>query len=99
VAPTADNGLDRHLLVLARAIVGDNGNFNLRLPAGGDYYLLVISEHAKRTAEKPVFRDLAELGRYVSSAYDLIGRSDYRWTRKSITKDERLHWELGPAAE
>lgn len=71
------------------------GSFQLDLPRGGTYFFLLLSANARRGSPKmPDRRDLAELGRYVTSAYDLLGPGQYRWTERRLRNDATLDWQF-----
>ncbi|MCA9184523.1 MAG: hypothetical protein KDA99_02850, partial [Planctomycetales bacterium] len=57
-----------------------NGEFRVRLPVPGKYYLLVISRNATRPRHlAPTPQELAGIGRYFLPAIDLLGDQDYKW--------------------
>ena len=58
------------------------GRFQLKLPVGGDYHVLVISGNSHRPEGKlPATKDLAEMGRYFLLATDLLDQYNYRWNQ------------------
>lgn len=68
-----------------------NGEYRVTLSRGGKYYVLILSHHGKRAENVlPNRADLAQLGRYVTSAADLIGEQRYRWRLEDIARDLRL---------
>lgn len=67
------------------------GQFRISLPKSGSYYVLVLSHHGARRANvAPNKSDLAQIGRYVQMANELIGDRRYRWTTEEITGQKRL---------
>lgn len=70
------------------------GEFRMRLPDGGKFYVLVISRHGERKAATDFVKsDLAQMGHYFLSATDLIGDRRYRWRAEEIYRDRRLTLE------
>ena len=58
----------------------ENGDYDLRLPAAGEYFVLVLSGNRYRDAnEDPVRADLAEIGGYFLPATVLLGNQRYEW--------------------
>jgi hypothetical protein len=67
------------------------GRFRLVAPQPGPYFLLIISSHLDRPVnERPAPQDLAELGRYVDSAPELLAQKRYRWTRRRFRESEQI---------
>ena len=67
------------------------GDFKLQLPSGGKYYVLVLSNHARRSGdENPKTTDLATLGRFLDGSIDLLADSKYQFTAESIRGDRTL---------
>jgi hypothetical protein len=94
LAPGAPTLQGLHLLGGDYARADREGGYRLRLPGAGDYFVLVISASSRRARnEIPSRKHLAELGRYVTSAIDLLGDQHYRWTRHQIKSDVILDWE------
>ncbi len=95
LAPDAPTLQGVHLLGGDYTRAETEGGYRLRLPRTGDYFVLVISASSRRTrGQIPSRKDLAELGRYVTSAIDLLGDQHYRWTRHQIKSDVTLDWEF-----
>lgn len=68
----------------------DAGNFALYL-VPGRYHLLYISYAARRPSGNQLARqDLAEIGAYVTSGYDLIGQHRYQFQTVEVRPDARL---------
>ena len=85
-----------HVLGGGYARADRHGRYELELPKTGTYWLLVLSAHSRRGAGKSLpVKDLAELGRYVDSAPDLLGADDYRWARRTISSDVGLTSDAG----
>ena len=66
------------------------GRFRMRVPRGGDYFLLVVSARSKQGMTRPRHRDLAQLGRYFLPAVDLLEGRAYRWTQLRLDGDRAL---------
>ncbi len=65
----------------------ENGQFLLRVSAGGSFYLLAISQN--RPSDRAIQpKDLDEISNYFRGTSDLIGQQSYRWTRETL-KDTR----------
>ena len=87
-----------HTSVIALRDVGgaytradDRGRFALRVPNVGRYFMLVVSQHAKRGEDvQPKTRDLAQIGRYLLPASDLIGQQRYSWLELNLRDDRSL---------
>src|SRR6185436_17685247 len=55
---------------------GPQGDFSVNLPSGGKYYLLVLSNHARRKEQDVVkTQDARTLGRFFEGAIDLVADS------------------------
>ncbi|HTN76172.1 MAG TPA: hypothetical protein VL096_13035, partial [Pirellulaceae bacterium] len=75
--------------------VDEQGNFKLRVPNTGEYFVLVLSRNAARKAsEKLDSMHLAQMGRYFLPAPDLIGDRRYIWQAESIKRDRDLKFTL-----
>ena len=80
---------DQHLSIsVIEGLGGDytransRGQFQLKLPVGGAYHVLVISGNSHRPPEElPAIKDLAEMGRYFLLATDLLDHYNYRWNQ------------------
>ncbi len=67
---------------------GPQGDFSVNLAAGGKYYVLVLSNHARRTGNEEVkVTDVRTLGRFVDGAIDLLADSKYRLTSETVRGD------------
>jgi hypothetical protein len=67
------------------------GQFRLRVPNVGRYFILVISKNAQRPeSEQPKTRDLAQIGRYVLPASEMLGRQRYSWQQLNLRDDRTL---------
>ena len=71
------------------ARTGSNGQFRLRVPTGGSFYLLAISHNHPRNGVIKV-RDLDEISNYFQGTSELIGEQSYRWTRESLSKTRTI---------
>lgn len=74
---------------LSRA--GDDGHYHLRVRRAGHYYVLSLSGNIRRNSAEPLDRTmLAELGRYVDRANELIGSSAFQWRELEIRSDTTI---------
>lgn len=64
------------------------GEFQVKLPAGGRFFLLVISSNKDRSHNIDI-RELAEMGEYFDSPKELLGDREYRWS-KEVIRDDRV---------
>jgi hypothetical protein len=86
---------DGHVgVALLRSLGGDvdsvdeRGHFRCRVPSPGRYYMLVISRHAKRPEHEALAgRDLAQIGRYISPAANLLESQQYTWQELRVRGD------------
>jgi hypothetical protein len=70
---------------------GPQGDFSLNLAGGGKYYVLVLSNHARRTGNEEVkVMDVRTLGRFFVRAIDLLADSKYRLTSEAIRGDRTV---------
>jgi hypothetical protein len=66
----------------------DQGRYRVRVPKPGTYFVLFVSANAYReNAEDLDKTDLAQIGRYVLPATDLLGDRAYHWDRIVINRD------------
>lgn len=70
--------------------VDENGHFQIQLPDHKRYFILVVSGHTYRGGDEIDKGDLAQLGRYVAGATELLGDSKYDWRELTIRKDEAI---------
>jgi hypothetical protein len=58
------------------------GEYRLQLPRAGRYFVLVVSRSVRRGEDVGMNRnDLAQLGRYVAPATELLGDRKFVWRR------------------
>jgi hypothetical protein len=96
--PAAPAPQDDHPgVTMLRGLGGDyarvdrRGRFQVRATTTGRYFLLVISRHRQRDAnEHPKANELAQLGRYVIPATQLLGQSRYQW-QEVLLRADRQH--------
>lgn len=68
------------------------GFYHLRVRDQGDYFVLYLSAHLQRSSDEPLDRQmLAELGRYVDRANELLGASAFAWKRVTIRGDQEMN--------
>lgn len=65
-----------------------NGEYQIRVPDRGKYYVLVLSGNARRRGSEELNRsDLARLGDFFLPAPDLLGQNRYRLAEQTIRRD------------
>lgn len=70
----------------------EQGHYRVRAPSAGRYFLLVISKHTQRPEnDYPAANDLAQLGRYVVPATELLKQHCYRWKELLLRDDKQLN--------
>jgi hypothetical protein len=63
----------------------------LRLPAAGEYFVLVLSKNRYRDAtENAVRADLAQIGGYFLPATELLSDHRYQWKSVTVRSDQTL---------
>ena len=68
-----------------------NGAYDLRLPATGQYFVLVLSKNRYRDAtENAVRADLAQIGGYFLPATELLSDHRYQWKSVMVRADQTL---------
>lgn len=73
------------------ARTNDQGQYRLRVPEPGKYYLLFVSASATRDPSQQINRqDLGQVGRYFEPASDLIGVSSYSWRENLVRADRTI---------
>lgn len=94
---TATSDMDPAVAVLRElggdfAVAQDSGQFQLRLPDRGAYYLLVMSANVPRPAAEAYDRsDLAQIGSFFGPATRLVGDRRYQWSLKQVGGDQELN--------
>lgn len=96
--PGAANEQDPQLLQGIRELGGDfarandSGDFQLRVPDRGKYFVLVLSRNKVRSANDPLKpAHLAQMGRYFLPADQLVGNNRYEWREETIRRDQSLN--------
>ena len=70
----------------------EQGRYQLRLPDRGNYYVLVVSNHAQNASLDEIKTpDLLKMGRYFDTPADLLGKQKYQWTEANIRADRKLN--------
>jgi len=68
-----------------------DGQFEIRLPDVGKYFVLVVSKNAYRGPGEELNKiDIAELGRYVQPPTELLGNSKYKWQEVTLHNNRKL---------
>lgn len=88
----------QHPTVLGiRSIGGDfartesNGSFSIEVPKAGEYYVLFMSAHIRRSDDvPPTTIEIAQIARYFKQADMLLGANAYRWSKEVIQGDAKL---------
>lgn len=70
------------------------GDYELEVEFPGEYYLLLLSNHAARSSE-PKTNEIVELGRYFRSADKLLGRNAYVWDKQIVRGDAQTDYCFG----
>jgi hypothetical protein len=69
-----------------------DGFYHLRVRDRGRYFLLFLSTRAQRNVAEPIDRRvLAELGRYVDRANELLGIDAFEWHEVTIEGDQTVN--------
>jgi len=64
---------------------GPQGDFSVNLPSGGKYYVLILSNHARRTGNEDVkVSDVGTVGRFFDGAIDLLADNKYRLSSETV---------------
>ncbi len=71
--------------------VDAKGNYQLQIPSGGKFFLLVISAHQRRGNEEVSVDDIRRIGRFFEGATDLLGESRFRFSNRTIKADARFN--------
>lgn len=94
-APPPD--ADHPAVAMIRSLGGDyaradaQGRYKVRAASAGRYFLLAISRHTRRAADEyPAATDLAQLGRYVIPATELLSQQRYRLNEMMLREDRTL---------
>ncbi len=84
-------------LVGIRSVGGDfararpSGEFAVEVQGAGEYFVLLLSSHARRTDnQSPTTMEIAQIARYFTPADVLLGANAYRWSRELIRDDTSL---------
>ena len=96
--PTDNRPAENHSGIQALREIGGtfvrtnpDGTFRARLPDAGNYFVLFLSGSKRQTAtEPPKKSDLAQIGRYFDSAYDLVANRAYAWKQLAVRSDREL---------
>lgn len=73
----------------------DQGEFRLKVRAGGRYFVWIISKLGKRSANAEFSRaELGQISRYCTEPQAIVADRKYRWLNESILRDRRLVIEL-----
>ena len=64
------------------------GDYELTVPAVGEYFVLMISAHSPRSAnEPPTTKEIVELSNYFKQPDALLGKNDFQWVRELVRTD------------
>ena len=85
-------------LVEIRSVGGDfaraepNGEFSVAVPRAGEYFVLLLSSHARRQDEQtPTTMEIAQIARYFKPADALLGANSYRWSKETVLADTQIN--------
>jgi len=67
------------------------GNYQLKLPAGGKFFILVISAHQGRSEDQVQVDDIRRIGRFFEGATEVLGTSRYKFSPQTLRADTRLN--------
>ncbi len=88
-------------LVGIRSVGGDfararpSGEFAVEVQGAGEYFVLLLSSHARRTDnQSPTTMEIAQIARYFTPADVLLGANAYRWSREFIRDDTSLDYSF-----
>jgi hypothetical protein len=69
----------------------DQGRYQVRVSEPGTYFVLFVSANAYRENDEELDKtDLAQIGRYVLPATDLLGDHAYHWESVAINRDRMI---------
>ncbi|MGV3608625.1 MAG: hypothetical protein ACO1RA_19640 [Planctomycetaceae bacterium] len=67
------------------------GNYQLKLPAGGKFFILVISAHQGRSEDQVQVDDIRRIGRFFEGATEVLGTSRHKFSQQTLRADTRLN--------
>lgn len=67
------------------------GNYQLKLPAGGKFFILVISAHQGRSEGQVQVDDIRRIGRFFEGATEVLGTSRHKFSPQTLRADTRLN--------
>lgn len=67
-----------------------SGEYELEVNEPGEYYLLILSSHVTRAANRPPMTDeIVALGQYFKQTLDLLGKNDFVWRKHLVRTDKQ----------
>ena len=93
VPPTAQDPTVQRIRSLGGdfARTGPNGEYKLEVPVGGQYFVLLISSHSRRSVNRPpTTTEIVEMGQYFKQATDLLGENDFSWSKQLMLTNKKL---------
>lgn len=67
------------------------GNYQLKLPAGGKFFILVISAHQARSEDQIQVDDIRRIGRFFEGATEVLGTSRHKFLSQTLRADTRFN--------
>lgn len=72
-----------------------NGDYELEVPGRGAYFILMISNHMRRSDQHPpTSTEIVEIGSYFQRATELLGENDFRWEKRVVRRETTLDHEF-----
>ena len=73
------------------AVTDRYGEYELEVPRAGPYFVLMLSGHQARSAQRPATTtEIVQLGGYFRQADELIERNDFSWEKIVVRADKQL---------
>ena len=77
------------------ARVDGDGEFQVKLPSQGRYYVLVVSQNISRSDNESLLDDdTREMNEYFLAAADVVGERQYRWSLESVNGDRKVDYHF-----
>lgn len=72
-----------------------NGDYELEVPGSGAYFVLMISNHMQRSAQRPpTSTEIVQIGNYFQRAAELLGENDFYWEKRIVRRESTLDHEF-----
>jgi hypothetical protein len=67
------------------------GDFEIKLPKKGTYFVLVVAGYGKRKNGQNVsVKEAGEMGRFIEGPIDMLGQRPYRWRKETVRSELRM---------